>query len=282
MSRTVRVAAAQYAPRLADVDANTELAVTWIAKAADAGAQLVVLPELATSGYVFETEDEAQASAQDLANGKTVEAINEVCKERDIYAVFGINLLESHCRYNSAILTGPTGVVTTYSKLHLFYNEKNWFTPGNDLCLDDLPFGKVGIMICYDLSHPELSLALARGGAELICLPTNWVDSFKRKVYDERGYCRGNIQAMAMSSVTGCPFVCADRIGEERNVKFLGASMITDSYGWPAAGPASKDGEELLVADLDLDLVKKAQQRTPRNNLFEDRREDVYGRVAVR
>ena len=281
MSRTVRVAAAQYAPHLVDVDANTHLAVEWIAKAADEGAKLVVLPELASSGYVFESEDEAQSSAQEL-DGKTVKAVIEACKKRDIYAVLGINLAESDCRYNSAILAGPRGLVTSYSKLHLFYNEKSWFTPGDALCVADLPFGKVGIMICYDLSHPELSLALARKGAELICLPTNWVDSFKRKVYDERGYCRGNIQAMAMSSVTGCPFICADRIGEERGTKFLGASMITDSYGWPAAGPASKDGEELLVAELDLELVAKAQQRTPRNNLFDDRREDVYGSLAVR
>src|ERR1700736_1915769 len=94
--------------------------------------------------------------------------------------------------------------------------------------------------------------ALALAGAEIVAVPTNWVASFKRTVYDERGYCQGAYMAMARAAENGLVVACADRTGTERGVRFLGASIIVGADGWPVAGPASADREELLLAGVDL------------------------------
>jgi len=172
--------------------------------------------------------------------------------------------------------------MATYRKLHLFYNEQTWFEAGDELPIVDLPIGRVGIIICYDLWFPEPARALALAGAEIIAVPTNWVTSFKRMVWDDRGYCQGDYVAMATAAQNGVVMACADRIGTEREVAFIGASIIVGADGWPVAGPASKDREELLVADVDLDSVEQARHRTPRNHLLTDRRPDAYRATAGR
>src|SRR5262249_2284925 len=119
-------------------------------------------------------------------------------------------------------------------------------------------------------------------GADIIAVPTNWVASFKRTVYDDRGYCQGDYVAMATAAQNGVVMACADRIGSERGLTFLGASIIVGADGWPLSGPAPADGEALLVADVPLDSVTAARQRTPRNNLLGDRRPDAYTVETVR
>jgi predicted amidohydrolase len=86
---------------------------------------------------------------------------------------------------------------------------------------------------------------------------------------------------MATAAQNGVVMACADRIGTERGLTFLGASLIVGADGWPVAGPASADGEALLVADVTLASVDEARQRTPRNNLLGDRRPDAYNAVPV-
>jgi N-carbamoylputrescine amidase len=132
------------------------------------------------------------------------------------------------------------------------------------------------MVICYDLWFPEAVRALALGGADIVAVPTNWVSSFKRTVYDDRGYCQGDYVAMASAAQNGVVMACADRIGTERGLDFLGASIIVGADGWPIAGPAPAGSEALLVADVALDSVPSARQRTPRNNLLGDRRPGAY------
>jgi predicted amidohydrolase len=280
MGRTVRVAVAQYEPRVGDLEGNRAKALRWVRAAADRGAQLVVLPELASSGYVFAEEAEAGRTAEDADGGPLVTALAGLAAESGAHIVVGLNERSREHRHNSAVLLGPRGRLATYRKLHLFNDEKSWFSPGADLPVVDLPFGRVGMIVCFDLWFPEPARALALAGAELIAVPTNWVASFKRRVYDDRGYCQGDYVAMAAQD--GVVMACADRIGEERGVRFLGASIIVDSDGWPVAGPAGADSEELLVADVDLDAVPRARRRTPRNDLLGDRRPDAYNAVLVR
>ena len=282
MTRTLRAAAAQYAPVVGDPEGNRSRAVEWTQRAIDAGAQLVVLPELASSGYVFNSEDEAASSAEPLEASQLVGALQEVCAGSDAYVVAGLNEQSRGCRFNTAIVVGPDGLAGAYRKLHLFNDEKTWFTPGSELPLFELPFGKLGVVICFDMWFPEPARALALAGADVIAVPTNWVASFKRTVWDERGYCQGDYVAMATAAQSGVALVCADRVGEERGTTFIGASIIVAPDGWPAAGPASGDGEELLVADIDLEAVARARRRTPRNHLHDDRRPDAYRVVPVR
>jgi len=281
MSRRIRVAAAQYEPRVGDPDHNLSEAVRWTDEAMTQGAQLVVLPELASSGYVFEGEPEADVSAESPTTGPMVRGLRDVCARHDGYVVTGINERGGDCRYNSAVVIGPNGPLATYRKLHLFYEEKSWFEPGAQLTLVDLPFGRLGMIICFDLWFPEPARALAVAGAEIIAVPTNWVASFKRTVWDDRGYCQGDYIAMATAAQNSVVMVCADRIGVERGTTFLGASIIVGPDGWPVAGPASRHQPELLMAEVDLDDVELARQRTPRNDLLEDRRPGAYTVVEV-
>lgn len=276
MSRPVRIAVAQYEPHVGELEQNRSQAVLWATSAAEQGADLIVLPELASSGYVFGDEAEAQTAAEDPDDGPTVRALREVCAMHGCHIVAGISERDGECRHNSAVLIGASGRMATYRKLHLYYNEQSWFVPGDELPIVDLPFGRVGMIICFDLWFPEPARALALAGAEIIAVPTNWVASFKRTVWDDRGYCQGDYVAMATSAQNGVVMACADRIGVERGVSFIGASIIVGADGWPVSGPASKDQEELLIADVDLDSVEKARRRTPRNHLHTDRRPDAY------
>ena len=280
-SRPLRVAVAQYEPRVGDPAHNLESAVRWARAAAAAGAGLAVLPELATSGYKFESEEEAQALAEVPGDGPVTSALAEVCRASGMHVVVGVNELDpSGGRHNSAVCIGPAGAVATYRKLHLFYDEQSWFAPGESLPVVDLPWGRLGMIVCFDIWFPEPTRALALAGAEVIACPTNWVSSFKRRVYDERGWCQGDYMAVARAAENGAVVACADRIGEERGLRFLGASIIVGADGWPVAGPAPADAEALLVADVDLAGVERARQRTPRNHLLGDRRA-AYPAAAV-
>jgi N-carbamoylputrescine amidase len=282
VSRPVRIATAQYEPHVGALERNREDAVRWATAAAEQGADLIVLPELASSGYVFDTEAEAEASAEEGAVGPLVDALHRVAATHTTHIVAGIDERDGERRHNSAVLIGPDGLLATYRKLHLFHNEKTWFEPGDELPIVDLPFGRVGMIICFDLWFPEPARALALAGAEVIAVPTNWVASFKPTVWDDRGYCQGDYVAMATAAQNGVVMACADRVGEERGTTFLGASIIVGADGWPVAGPASKDQAELLIADVDLDDVERARRRTPRNHLFADRRPDAYRTIEVR
>lgn len=277
-ARTLRVAVAQYQPHIGDAEGNRAAAVGWAEAAAEQGAQLAVLPELASSGYVFAGEGEAAALAEDADTGKTVAALVDVCRRRNLHVVAGLNEQGDGCRHNSAVVLGPAGRLATYRKLHLFYDEQTWFRAGQEVVVVDLPTARVGVAICYDLWFPELARALALRGAEVLAVPTNWVASFRPRLHDEHGYCQGDIMAMAAAAANGTAVACADRVGEERGVTFLGASIIVGPDGWPLAGPASPDADQLLVADVDLDAVERTRWRTPRNHLLRDRRPDVYAR----
>ena len=276
MARNVRVAAAQYEPRVGDLEGNRAAAQRWVRDAAAQGARLVVLPELASSGYVFSSEAEADGTAESPDDGPYVTALLELCREHDLHVVTGVNERDGDRRHNSSVLLGPGGRLATYRKLHLYYDEQSWFEPGTELPVVETPIGRIGSIICFDLWFPEPARALALAGADIIAVPTNWVASFKPTVWDDRGYCQGDYVAMATAAQNGVVMVCADRIGLERDVRFIGASIIVGADGWPLAGPASKDRPELLVADVDLDSVERARRRTPRNHLFGDRRPAAY------
>jgi N-carbamoylputrescine amidase len=275
VSHPLRIAVAQYAPRVGEVEWNRAEAVRQATAAAERGAQLIVLPELASSGYVFTSTDEAAATSEPV-DGPFTAALQGVCARFACVVVAGFNEHAQTVRHNSAVVIGPAGPLGVYRKLHLFNDEQTWFGPGEGLIVTDTPAGQVGVVICYDLRFPEAARALALAGAEIIAVPTNWVASFKRTVWDNRGYCQGDYLAMATAGQNGVAIACADRVGVEREVRFIGASIIVGPDGWPAAGPASAHDAELLVADVDMDDIAAMRRSTPRNHLLNDRRPDAY------
>ena len=281
VDRRLKIATAQYAPRVGEVDWNRAEAVRQATAAAERGARLIVLPELASSGYVFNSRDEAAATSEPV-DGPFTSALHDVCSRFDCVIVAGFNEHAQTVRHNSAVVVGARGPLGVYRKLHLFNDEQTWFAPGDGLMVADTPVGQVGVVICYDLRFPEAARALTLAGAEIIAVPTNWVSSFKRTVWDERGYVQGDYLAMATAGQNGVVIACADRVGVERDVRFIGASIIVGADGWPVAGPASANDDELLVADVDMDDIAAMRRSTPRNHLLNDRRPDAYSVRAGR
>ncbi|MGA7172444.1 MAG: nitrilase-related carbon-nitrogen hydrolase [Candidatus Dormiibacterota bacterium] len=272
----LKVAVCQYAPQLGEPERNSDRGARWIARAADAGAQLIVLPELASSGYAFASEAEAGASAQGV-EGQCLQTWAASCRRLGVYVVAGFCEQAAEGRFNSAALLGPDGVIGLYRKAHLFYDEQTYFLPGNrGFPVFELPFGKVGMLVCYDLWFPEAARVLALAGADVICVPTNWVANFRRRVADERGWVMGNYASVAVATQNQVFVAAADRIGRENEVEFVGGSCIVGPEGWMLAGPGSRTEEALLLADLDLRQAVSRKQRTPRNHAFGDRRPDLY------
>lgn len=274
-ARTVTVATVQFEPIIGDRAGNLA-AIERLAKAAKTqGAEIVVLPELADSGYTFRDGDEVAALAGPVPGGPSAETLRRLAEEFGLYIVSGIAEQDGDRFYNSALLCGPEGYIGKYRKLHLWNNENRLFRKGDlGLPIFDLPFGRIGIAICYDGWFPETFRQLALAGAELVCVPTNWVPMAGAEGVPEP---MANILHKAAAHTNGLYIACADRIGIERGQSFIGRSLIVGPQGWPISGPASADREEILLAQIDLSSVTETRTLNSFNHLLGDRRADVYG-----
>jgi predicted amidohydrolase len=266
-------------PQIGKKTENLAKTTRLINDAFNKGAQLIIFPELCNSGYVFNTRSEAYELAESITNGPTVIQWMNLARELNIYLVAGIAEKDGEKLYNSAVLIGPKGVIGIYRKLHLWFEEKLFFHPGNlRLPVFHLPFGCLGIHICYDLWFPETSRILALQGVDIICNPTNWVPS-SQPFYDEANRCMANYLAIAAAQSNAVFMACADRIGVERGQPFEGRSIILEPSGRVITGPASKDQEEILIADVNVMNSRKIKTTSSMNNRFGDRRTDVYDRM---
>lgn len=275
----IRTAVCQYAPILGDLPANVEKGARAIQEAAESGADLIVLPEMANSGYVVFSGEEARALAERPDESPAIARWQQLAQEYNTYVIAGFGeKVSDTALYNSALVIGPSGILGTYRKTHLFFEEKLYYRPGDlGFPVFDLPFGKIGILICYDLRFPEASRILALKGADVICVPTNWVSMMTPdRLWDAQGYCQANYVALANAAMNQVFVACADRVGAERGVQFLGCSLIIDPAGTPLAGPASADGEEVLVTEMNLSAARRAKNRNDLNHTWLDRRTDLY------
>jgi N-carbamoylputrescine amidase len=274
-TRTVIVATVQFEPIIGDRAGNLATIDRLVRAAKTRGAEIVVLPELADSGYNFLDGDEVAALAGAVPDGPSAETFCRLGRELALYIVSGIAEQDGDRFYNSALLCGPQGYIGKYRKLHLWNNENRLFRKGDlGLPVFDLPFGRIGIAICYDGWFPETFRRLALAGAELVCVPTNWVPMAGAESAAEP---MANILHKAAAHTNGLYIACADRIGIERGQSFIGRSLIVGPQGWPVSGPASADREEILLAPVDLSSVTETRTLNSFNNLLGDRRADVYG-----
>ncbi len=275
-TRHLSAAACQYAPAVGDLPGNRILAERWIRRAAAEGARLIVLPELAASGYTFRSREEAAASSEGR-DGPTVSGWVELCRELDVYLVAGFAEADGGRRFNSAAVVGPSGLLGVYRKAHLFNDEKSFFEPGDSgFLVFDVGPCRLGVLICYDLWFPEAARVLTLRGAEVVAVPTNWVANFRSPAVDGRGWTMGDYASVGVATQNQVFVVAADRIGSERGVDFVGCSCAVAPNGAMLAGPAAPADEQLLVVELDLGWVARARQRTPRNHTLEDRRPELY------
>ncbi len=233
---------------IGDVEANRRKIVERMQAAAESGAELVIFPECALTGYCFDSLEEATPFAETI-DGRSSEAISEVCRETGAYAVVGFIEKDGPDFYNAAMLVGPDGVIGDYRKVHLpFLGVDRFLTPGDkQFRVFELPFGRIGINICYDASFPEAARALKLLGAELIILPTNWPTGAWRTaefIINARA-CENHIN-----------FAAVNRCGVERGWDFIGRSKVVDFDG-DTLGEASREGEEMLTIEVDLQEANK-------------------------
>ncbi|WP_409273851.1 nitrilase family protein [Pseudomonas sp. KCJK9111] len=274
----VRIAVVQSDPQvgLEHRSANLTKTLAFARKAIRAGANIIVLPELASTGYTFNSRAEAYAHAETLRDGSSVAAWAEVARDYNVYVVAGFVEQEGMKLYNSAVLLGPDGLLGHYRKTHLWNQEKLWFTPGDlGLPVFETPLGRIGLLICWDIWFPEVPRVMAAQGVDLICSLNNWVWT-PPPLFDASDRCMANYLTMTAAHVNNIYIAAANRVGSERGGRFLGCSMIVGTHGWPIGEVASPEEQTILYADIDLSSARSAPIWSSLNDLPRDRRTDLY------
>nr|NIS43452.1 hydratase [Desulfuromonadales bacterium] len=270
----VRIACLQMEPVIAEKAKNVARSLELIRGAAKAGANLVVLPELCNSGYVFETREEAFALAEEIPEGPTTKKWVTAAARHSLHIVAGIAERDGGALYNSAAVIGPNGFIGTYRKNHLWGAENLFFEPGDlGMPVFHTEIGRIAAAICYDIWFPELFRLAAVQGADVLCVPTNWVPMPEQPKNQPK---MANVLAMAGAHANSMYVACADRIGSERGQPFIGSSLVVGYTGWPIAGPASVDKEEMIIAEANLSDARRKRHLNDFNHLLRDRRIDLY------
>ncbi|NJC66076.1 carbon-nitrogen hydrolase [Planosporangium flavigriseum] len=270
----VRVACCQVRIAIGDVNGNADRVWRAVEAAASAGARIVVVPELANSGYVFTDAAEARSLAEPV-DGPTVTGWVDLARRLDVVLVGGFCELDPDGQVrNSAVVVDAGGVRALYRKAHLWDREKLVFTPGDaPPPVLDTAYGRIAVMICYDLEFAEWTRLPAVRGAQLLCAPVNW-PSLPRPDGERPSEI---IRAQAAAATNRMYIAVADRVGDERRVEWVGGTVILDPDGWPVGGLAL--GREMTVlADLDLDaaLDKRINEH---NDVHADRRPELYAPI---
>ncbi len=259
----------QFRPLFGRIDKNLKKVLTVLESIT---ADIIVLPELAFTGYYFRDREEVKTLAEEPAHSPTVESLIALCKARDFYLVTGFAEKKRDKFFNSALLLGPEGVVHIYRKLHLFNEEKTWFDPGDiPLAVQKIRGANIGIMICFDWIFPEVTRTLAIQGADIICHPSNLVMS----------YCQQTMLSRCIEN--GVFAITANRFGVDKRphgeLRFTGKSQIVAPKG-KLLHRAASQREALFITEIDPDLARD-KHITARNQIFEDRRPKFYKRLGL-
>lgn len=277
----VRVAVVQFAPQvgLDNRESNLRRSLALAAEAVNGGANLIVLPELSNCGYFFSSRQDAFEHAEVIPGGASVQAWMAFAATHQVYLVAGLNEIDGRQLFNTAVLLGPDGLIGKYRKAHLWNLEKLWFTPGNlGFPVFETPIGRIGLLICWDIWFPEVPRILSQQGADIICSFNNWVWT-PPPLFDEAGKCMASYLTMTAAHVNNVFIAAASRIGEERDARYLGCSLIAGTNGWPIGKVASADRQEILFADIDLTSARSAPIWNSLNDLQRDRRNDLYDQM---
>jgi 5-aminopentanamidase len=272
----VTAAVCQLGPVLGEVAANLGTVEAAVTRAAGNGAEVVVLPELVTTGYVFESAQEARGLAERV-DGSCLGAITALAVEHDLVIVGGFaELAPDDQVYNSAFLIDRSGVRAVYRKAHLWADEHRWFTAGKrPPPVVDTDRGRIGILICYDLEFPEWTRIAALAGADLLCVPTNWpaspLPNGERPIEV--------VRAQATASVDRVFVAVCDRVGTERGTDWVGGSAIIGPDGFPLALAEAGGGPQTLLARCELAHARD-KSTSAVNNVVTDRRPELYARIT--
>jgi predicted amidohydrolase len=263
----VRVGFSQFAPRYRDKSANC----ATVARAlSNVSADLIVLPELFSTGYCFASVAELAEYAENPDTGATFEFLADLSRRTGTTLVAGLAEQAQDGIYNSSVIQVPGSRPAIYRKIHLFDREKVYFRAGDrEPAVIHVPGADVGTQVCFDYFFPELSRVLALTGAQIICHPANLVLPYAQTI------------TLARAMENRVFWILCNRVGTEtqdgRSLTFTGMSQVVAPDGTVLcrAGP---DTEELRIVD-----IEPAQARNKvvgNNDLFRDRRPRLYGRLT--
>jgi omega-amidase len=258
----MRVSLAQFSVALGKPEANLETVKKMVAQAALRCSDIVVLPELWSTGYDLEN---AADHATQLDQG-IFRQVAHLAQQYEVHILGSCLSLIGHERYgNTAVLFDPGGdAIGVYSKIHLFrlMDEDRYLVAGNRLTLVDSAWGKVGLAICYDLRFPELFRAYALAGARIVFLPSEWP-------HPRLAHWRILLRARAIENQMY--LVACNRVGVSKETHFHGHSAIIDPWGDVVIEGGEDD--QLLTADIALKKVDEVRAKIP---IFADRRPKLY------
>ena len=261
----IKVAAVQMNVKILDRTHNLRVALERLVQARRAGAELVVFPECALTGYCFSSREEAWPLAEKIP-GPSTEKFALAARQLGCTAVVGMLEREGDELYNAAAVITPDGILGNYRKIHLLcLGLDRYDAPGNKpFRVFETPAGKVGVNICFDCSFPESGRVLKLKGAQILAIPTNW--PVASDTWAHTPIVRATENHMIV--------VAADRVGEERGFRFAGHSQIIDPEGHVLASADDRE-ETVLVADVD-------PAASDRNRVVRQPGEYEFDRIAGR
>ena len=256
----MRVAYLQTNPRMLRVGENVEAALRRLARVE---ADLIVLPELFNTGYNVRSISEIRRVAEPVP-GPTTAALSFMARAKGCAIVAGLAERDGARLYNSAVLVTPTRV-ERYRKVHLFKDEKRFFSPGNlGFRVWSVRGVRIGVMVCFDWFFPESMRTLALKGAEVVAHPANLV----------LPYCPEAMKTRCLEN--GVFAVTADRVGTERGLRYIGRSQVVDTRGRVLKRAGATDEASGVVAIEPGEAREKRLNRF--NDLLGDRRPSAYAR----
>jgi predicted amidohydrolase len=234
--------------------------------------QLVVYPELATSGYQCHKEFIHMAEIAD-EKSPSISKMAKLARQYGIHIVFGMPEKDSDDEkilYNSQILIDDSGkLIGSYRKVHLFDSEKQWFTPGKVLKVFDTKIGRLGLFICYDAFFPEVARVLAVKGVDLLINSTNW----------EKPYDYDMDMIMAARALENTVYLaCCNRIGVDTTLDFFGHTRILDPLG-KVISEVEGEIEDYVYARLDYDSAQK--MKNDYYTMLTERRPELYQDLMI-
>ena len=259
--------------------ANVDAAAKLIAQAKAAGAGYVQTPE--TTNIMESKRDRLFETIREEESDPSLAAFRELAKKHGLYLHVGslaIKLLPDRAA-NRGFLIDPQGeIVARYDKIHMFdvdlangesYRESRTYRPGEIAVTADLPWGRLGMSVCYDLRFPALYRALAEAGATFLAIPS----AFTRQT----GEAHWSVLMRARAIETGCFVLAAAQGGTHENGReTYGHSIVVDPWGRVLAEAGNEPG--LIMAEIDPALIAQARSRVP--SLEHGRRFEIAEPIA--
>ncbi len=276
MSDTIKIAAAQIDVQLGKVEHNLARILAFSGEVVGNGADLVVFPECALTGYGFDSREEALPAAQPVP-GPATDTVSALCSDLGIHVIFGMLEKVGDSLFNTAVLIGPDGIAFKYHKNHIPFQGVDRFVDKGDVPFQLCNAGdvRIGLQICYDICFPESARVHSLLGADLVTLPTNFATM---GVVARASFILNTRAIENKVYVLSC-----NRVGIERGYPFCGRSKIVDPMGVTLA-EASTDREEIIYAEIDLANARNKRITHAAGeweiDRMADRRPELYGIIT--